>query len=344
MPTLEAIQAAITTDSQPEPSPSLTEPSVSSPAAEPAAATTEPTEPAESTADPAAEPAISPTPDAPDEFITWLLETQPENADEIKTFKTGEDFVKSSFEKSKLIGKRNEDAALVQRMREAGVTDADIAEVLDRKNGRTQTPEPSRKDGPEVEYDPKWITFNDKGEPILTAEGRRVPNVESKIAAYRAKMNEAMWNPAVMAELVGKYIKSDDGDVTAALNEIKNKEFVRTQQDWIKENSQHIYADPATRSFTPLGEKIDSLLKDQGFYPNLVNDFKQRAEKAKEYSIAMLKPTPVKRTVPVPAKHQTPIGGGDKVKLTLEQFKKKYPNYSFGEFADFTEKGIEPKR
>lgn len=275
------------------------------------------------------------------DLMAWAKEVFPDKANIIGLYKSDEEMMKGLLEASTLVGKRNEEAEYAKRLREYGVTEEDIARIVEEKRNPGIA-----KTSPTAEiselWNPAWVTEDENGQWVITSEGRKIPDIQRKIANYRTDLSTAMRDPAKWDGFVEKYSGKKKTDPKVEIDRVRQEMAQKDLERQVKEfEVKHDKVLFAGDSFTQLGQEVFNLLQDGGFYPSAT--FTQRAEKAMQFAAAIIAPQPSKRTIPVPAKRQTPVAAGKNVKLTVKEFRDKFPDAGLYDIVQYEEKGILPK-
>jgi hypothetical protein len=272
----------------------------------------------------------------------WAKEKWPEKAAIIDLYKEDEEFVKGMLEAGSLVGKRNEDAEYIRKLREYGISDDDISRLIEEKRNPPSTTTTTTETT--EQWNPAWVTEDEKGNWLVTAEGRKVSDIHKKIENYRSDLSAAMRDPARWDNFVEKYSGKKRADPKAEIESVKAeiayRDLVRQQEEFKTKHKDLLFAG---EGFTPFGEKVNELLLDEGFYPNLTGQWDKRADKAMKIAAAIIAPQPAKRTIPIPAKRQPAVAAGKNIKMTSGEFRNKYPNAGLYEFAQYLEQGELPK-
>ena len=280
-----------------------------------------------------------------DALRAWAKEEFPDKAAIIDLYKGDKEFLKGVLEAASLVGKRNDDADIIRRLREYGVNDDDISRLVEEKrNPSSATTATATRTETTEQWNPAWVTEDEKGNWVVTAEGRKVPDIQRKIDNFRTDLSAAMRDPARWDGYIEKYSGKKRADPKAEVEGIKQemaqRETVRQQEDFKTKHKDLLFAG---EGFTALGTKVNDFLLDEGFYPNLTNQWDKRADKAMQMAAAMIAPQPAKRTIPIPAKRQPAVAAGKNIKMTLADLRAKYPDFSLYDYDQYLVKGELPK-
>lgn len=253
------------------------------------------------------------------------------------TFKSDEDLIKSAWETKQLVGRRNQDSEFVRNLQSLGVTAQDIQQLVAARSDKSSETTPA-----DVEWDPSWITVDETGKWIPTAKGRAQMDIDGKIDRYRARLTEAMADPAKLAEMLmphlapnlDKSAKDSKAEIEARIAADRNQ---REFDDWQREKKEVLFAG---ESFTPLGKRVKEILDSGDINPGL--SFREQADKAFKWAMAESRTAASpKKPVSPKAKHQIPQAPGKKSTLTDEEFFKKYGT-SLAPFAKWKATGELP--
>lgn len=270
---------------------------------------------------------------------SWAKDVLGGDRDWLDKYKDDEAFIRGIDELQKKLGERNDAGRIVEYMQQQGITPADLQRlVADKSKG----PQPAAAStGPE--WDPKWISVGADGSWTPTASAPA--DIEAKIRSHRAKLNEAMADPAKLAEFLRPYLSQDLKAATETTKaeverRLAQESDQRASQDLADKHAATLFVDGKPRplatvspdGLTPFGSRVAELASDQDLWsPTL--PWHKRLERAMKFAADEQKPSPQTKAVPPVAKRQSVPAAGKKQEISDEEAYKK----ANGDLAAFIE-------